>query len=1052
MKLTKIAIERPSLIIVIFLVLILTGLYSYNQLNYELMPEFSQPTLIITTQYPGADPSNVEQSVSKKLEDELASIDGLKNIITQSYESMSMIVAEFKFGVDIDEKQQEVQRKFNSIIGDLPAEIKTPNISKIVPSDQPIMQLQGTSSLSTTDFYDLVKNEIVPQIQQISGVGQVTLIGGQEREIQVNVDKEKLDFYNLSILQITQKIATNNLEFPTGKVKDDGDQMTVRLTGRFNSTEDIEELVILQSPSPYGSTIKLKDVAEVSDILKEPSSINRYNGVNGIGIVIRKQSGSNAVEISNAIHEVIHKLESKYKPISLNITVTDDQAVFTMASVDAVQHDLMMAVILVSLIMLLFLHSLRDSLTVLLAIPTSLISTFLAMNLLGYSLNLMTLLALSLVIGILVDDSIVVLENIHRHLQMGKPKRAAALDGRTEIGFAAMAITTVDIVVFGPIALVNTSISPVLRQFSISVVVSTAMSLFVAFTLTPWLASRMGKITELNPKNPLHAILIGFEKGLERLTEVYKVALKWTLNHRGITTTVVIGLFVLTGLIMQMGILGNELVSEGDQGKIQYKLEFDKSTTLRENNLKSKEIENYLLALPEVKSVFSNVAGPSMTGFEALVSIGQDYKTELVVQLVDAKERHLTTDEFLIRYADSLNSKFTGMKIRSKTIGLLNSGEPIQIILQAEDLSLLEASALDLKERIEKIPGTIDVSISLEDGNPEIQIDIDRDRMGTFGLDIRTVGATIQNALSGNKDAKFRVHNNEYDINIKFDEFDRKSAEDVKNIKILNGQGQLISLSQFATVTQGSGPSVLERQDRRMSIRVKSNLLGSTAGIVAKEIDKSVESRPLPAGVDFRWTGDVERQEESFSALSIAFIASFIFMYLVMVALYDSFLYPFVVLFSIPVAFIGAFLALNLAQSTMSMFTILGLIMLLGLVAKNAILIVDFANQKKAEGASSFDALIQAGAIRLRPILMTTVAMVAGMLPIALAKGAGSEWKNGLGWVLVGGLTSSMILTVFVVPIVYYTADKLKARFARWFGSKEETDPDAVTDNIFIEH
>lgn len=1050
MKLTKIAIERPSLIIVIFLVLIMTGLFAYTKLNYELMPEFSQPTLIITTQYPGADPSNVEQSVSKKLEDVLAGIDGLKSLTTQSYESMSLIVAEFRFGVNIDEKQQEVQRKFNSIIGDLPDDVKTPNISKVVPSDQPILQLQATSNMSTSGFYDLVKTEVLPQIQQISGVGQVTLIGGQEREIQVNIDKEKLDFYNLSILQITQKIAKDNLEFPTGKVKDDEEQMTVRLAGRFQSAEEMSNMVIFQSPSPMGSTIRLKDVATVSDILKEPSSINRYNGINGVGIIIRKQSGSNAVEISKSVHEMIEQMHAKYNDINLNIAITDDSAIFTMQSVDAVQHDLMIAVILVAAIMLLFLHSLRDSFIVLLAIPTSLISTFLMMFLLGYSLNLMTLLALSLVIGILVDDSIVVLENIHRHLHMGKPKRTAALDGRTEIGFSALAITTVDVVVFGPIALVNTTISPILRQFSLTIVVSTLMSLFVCYTLTPWLASRFGKIVELNPRNPFHAFLIVFEKGIEKMTGLYVSTLKWSLNHRAIMLGIVLSLFVAIGLIMQMGILGNELVASGDQGKLQYKLEYDKSTTLQENNLRSRQIEDYLMSLPEVNSVFSNVAGPSMTGFESLVAVGLDYKTELVVQLVDKKERGISTEEFLIQQADSMSSKFPGVKIRSSLIGMMNAGEPIQIILKAENYDLLMATAQELKNRIEAMPGTNDVSISVQDGNPEIQIDIDRDRMGMLGLDIVSVGATIQNALSGNKDAKFRANNNEYDINIKFDQFDRKSAEDIKKIKFLNSTGKLIALSQFATVTQGSGPSMLERRDRRTAVTVKSNLLGTTAGIVSKKIDASIEEKPLPAGVDFKWTGDVERQAESFNALSIAFIAAFIFMYLVMVALYDSFIYPFVVLFSIPVAFIGAFLALNLASSSLSMFTILGLIMLLGLVAKNAILIVDFANHKKMDGTSSFDALIQAGAIRLRPILMTTIAMVAGMLPIALAKGAGSEWKNGLGWVLVGGLTSSMILTVYVVPMAYYTVDKIKARIAKWVGAKEE-DPDEITEHQFVD-
>lgn len=1050
MKLTKIAIERPSLIIVIFLILLMTGMFAYTKLNYELMPEFSQPTLIITTQYPGADPSNVEQSVSKKLEDVIAGIDGMKTITTQSYESMSLIVAEFKFGVDIDEKQQEVQRKFNSIMGDLPDDVKTPNISKVIPSDQPILQLQATSNISTAEFYDLVVKEILPQIQQISGVGQVTLIGGQEREIQVNIDKSKLDYYNLSILQVTQKINKDNLEFPTGKVKDSQDQMTVRLAGRFQTAEEISNMVIYQSPSPMGSTVRLRDVATVADILKEPNSINRYNGINGIGIVIRKQSGSNAVEISKGVHEMIDKLHQKYEDINLNIAVTDDAAIFTMASVEAVQHDLMIAVILVAAIMLLFLHSLRDSFIVLLAIPTSLISTFLMMYLLGYSLNLMTLLALSLVIGILVDDSIVVLENIHRHLHMGKPKRVAALDGRTEIGFSALAITTVDVVVFGPIALVNTTISPILRQFSLTIVVSTLMSLFVCYTLTPWLASRFGKVVELNPRNPFHAFLIKFEQMIEALTQFYVKTLKWTLNHRFVMLMFVLSLFGATGYVMTMGILGNELVASGDQGKLQYKLEFDKSTTLQENNLRSKQIEDYLLSKPEVKSVFSNIAGPPMTGFESMFPVSMDYASELVVQLVDKKERDVSTEQFLIQQADSMSKKFPGVKIRSTLVGMMNAGEPIQIILKAENYDLLIATANELKERIQQIPGTNDVSISVKDGNPEIQIDIDRDKMGMLGLDIVSVGATIQNALSGNKDAKFRANNNEYDINIKFDQFDRKSAEDVKNIKFLNSTGKLITLSQFATVTQGSGPSMLERRDRRTAVTVKSNLLGTTAGIVSGIIDKSLEEKPLPAGVDFKWTGDVERQAESFNALSLAFIAAFIFMYLVMVALYDSFIYPFVVLFSIPVAFIGAFLALNLASSSLSMFTLLGLIMLLGLVAKNAILIVDFANHKKMDGTSSYDALIQAGSIRLRPILMTTIAMVAGMLPIALAKGAGSEWKNGLGWVLVGGLTSSMLLTVYVVPMAYYTVDKVKARIAKWVGAKEE-DPDEVTEHQFVD-
>lgn len=1033
MSITEIAIKRPSLIIVIFAVLIGGGLFCYTKLNYELMPDMSQPTLIITTSYPGATPSNVEQTVTKKIEDVLSSIDRIKSITSQSMEGNSIIQAEFTMNTDIDNKQQEVQRKINNIMSTLPDDVKTPGISKITPSDQPIMQLTATSSLDNAAFYDLVKNEIRPQLQQIPGVGEITLVGGQEREIQVNINKDKLDYYGLSITQVTSSINKANTEFPTGKVKTRQEQMTVRVTGKFTSVEQLNDLTIAQPAT--GSVIKLRDIAAVSDIVKDAAAVNRYNGTNGIGILIKKQNGANAVEISKQVKQRIALLEKKYAASAVKMIIADDTADFTLESADAVTHDLVIAVILVAAIMLLFLHSLRDSAIVLVAIPASLISTFIVMYLLGYSLNLMTLLALSLVIGILVDDSIVVLENIHRHLHMGKPKRQAALDGRNEIGFSALAITMVDVVVFGPIALVNTTISAILRQYSLTIVTATLMSLFVCYTLTPWLASRFGKITVLNNKNWLHRVLIAFENFLEWLTNWYAGALQWVLRHKLIMTAIVLSLFVSIAAVMNMGILGSELVASGDQGKIQLKLEYDKNTTVIQNNLRTKAIEDFLLQQPEVKTVFANVAGPSTTGLQSAAAVGSEYKSELMIKLVDRKERAVSTEDYMIQKSRELEKRFPGVKIRSSVIGMVSMGEPIQIVLNSENSELLMKAANDLKQRIEAMPGSNDVSLSVEEGNPQAEVNIDREKMGQLGLDINNVGSTLQNAYAGNTDAKYRVGTNEYDINIKLDDFDRQSVEDVKNLSFLNAAGEQIKLSQFASVVQGSGPSVLERKDRRTSVTVKSNVLGITAGIISNNISKSLEEHPLPAGVDIKWSGDAERQADSMGALGIAMLAALVLMYLVMVALYDNFIYPFVVLFSIPVSFIGAFLALNLVKSSMSMFTMLGLIMLFGLVAKNAILIVDFANHRKENGASTWDALIAAGTTRLRPILMTTIAMVAGMLPIALAKGAGAEWKNGLGWVLIGGLSSSLLLTVFVVPMAYYVVDKIK----EWIGSKRGT-------------
>jgi HAE1 family hydrophobic/amphiphilic exporter-1 len=1035
MNITEIAIKRPSLIIVIFTVLIGAGLFCYNQLSYELLPDISQPTLVITTNYPGAAPANVEQTVTKKIEDQLSSIDAIKTITAQSLEGVSIITAEFNTGSNIDLKQQEVQRKINNIMGDLPTDVKSPGISKVSPSDQPIMQLMAVSNLDNAAFYDIIKNQINPLFQQVQGVGEITLIGGQEREIQVNIDKEKLDYYGLSILNVTQAVANGNQEFPAGKVRSEAlGQMTVRLSGKYSSVEQLNNLVV--DLPIAGSPIRLSDVASVADVTKDVSTVFRYNGQNGIGLLVKKQGDANAVAISKQVKEKIATIEKRYAAEGVRFTIADDTADYTLEAANGVVDDLVLAVFLVAAIMLLFLHSIRDSLIVLVAIPASLISTFIALYLFGYTLNLMTLLGLSLVIGILVDDSIVVLENIHRHLAMGKDKRTAALDGRKEIGFSAVAITMVDVVVFGPLCLIQNSIGSILRAYSATIVVATLLSLFVCYTLTPWLASRFGKITILDNKKLFDKLLILFEKGISGLTSWYARSLAWVLRHKIIMTSVVLLLFVMTAGILKMGVIGSEFVTATDKGQFRLALEYDKNTTVKQNNLRTREIEGYLRQQPDVTTVFSNVAGSSTSSLVA--GVGSDYKSELTVTLVDKKERSLSTEKLMLQKSKDLTQHFAGVKISPTMVNMVNTGEPIQIVLNGENTTQLMAVANDMKRHIQAIPGAINVSLSVEDGNPEVGVNIDRERMGQLGLTINQVGAVLKNAYAGNDDAKYRVGTNEYDIKVKFDDFDKHSVEDVKNIVFINATGQSIKLSQFADVVQGSGPSVLERKDRRTSVTVKTNVLGITSGVVADEIKKSLIAQPLPAGIDLRWSGDIERQGDSFGAMGMAIIAAILLMYLVMVALYNNFVYPFVVLFSIPVAFIGVFLALALTGSSMSIFTILGMIMLLGLVAKNAILIVDFANHRKEQGDTTWQALLEAGQERLRPILMTTLAMVIGMLPIATSTAAGSEWKSGLAWVIIGGLSSSLCLTVFVVPMVYYCVDRIGDKFRKWFSKDRQ--------------
>src|SRR6218665_1172532 len=576
MTLTELSIKRPSFIIVIFTILVGGGLLSYSTLSYELLPDFTPPMLTVQTVYPGASPATIESQVSKPLEDELSSLEDIVEVTSFSLDNASLVMLEFSHSADVDEALENAQRKINQIKSKLPDDADDPVIGKIDPNAAPVLQVSSlASNMSDKDFMTLMDEELLPQIKQVKGVGSVQVLGGEKREIRVNVDKEKLRTYGLSLAQVNQAIAASNVEFPTGKVKGDDEQLTVRLAGKMKTVATLRDLIITNQG---GSNVRLSDIADVYDGSADQLTVSRYNGKNGIGLRVMKQSDANAVEVSKLTQERFILIEDKYKKEGVKFTVATDTSRPTIQAVDAVLHDLEIAILMVAAVMLLFLHSLRNAVIVLIAIPASLISTFIAMSLLGYTLNLMTLLAMSLVIGILVDDSIVVLENIYRHLQMGKGKRKAALDGRTEIGFTALAITLVDVVVFSPVVFIDGIIADILKQFSVVVVISTLMSLFVCFTLTPWLASRFAKETHLDPKkNWFHIPLAWFERRVTAFTEAYVKLVGWSLRNKKFSIPIII-IFFFAGMgSMATGIVGQEFVAEGDQGKFMLKLKYERS-------------------------------------------------------------------------------------------------------------------------------------------------------------------------------------------------------------------------------------------------------------------------------------------------------------------------------------------------------------------------------------------------------------------------------------------------------------------------------------------
>ncbi len=1031
MKLAEISIKRPTIIAVLFIILTLGGLFSYSQLGYELVPKFEMNVITISTIYPGASPSEVENTVTKKIEDAIASLENVKKVEAKSYESLSLVMVTLTADANADYSLNDAQRKINAVLKDLPEDVDPPSLVKFSISDLPIITIGATAKMDDVALYDLLDKKIQPVLSRVKGVAQVNLVGGEEREIQVSLDATKLQGYGLSVPQVQQMILASNLDFPTGNVKTRENSTLIRLSGKYKNVEELRNLVV---SSRNGIQIRLGDVADVQDSQKEVEKIARIDQKGAILLQVIKQSDANAVSVSEAVLKTVKQLEEDYKANGVKLTIADDTTQFTLVAADSVMHDLFIAVFLVAFVMLFFLHSFRNALIVMVSIPASLIATFIGIYLLGYTLNLMSLLGLSLVVGILVDDAIVVLENIHRHMEMGKNKVRAAYDGASEIGFTVTAITLVIVVVFLPIAMSTGLVSNIITQFCMTVVIATLLSLLASFTIVPWLFSRYGKLEHITNKTFFGRIILAFESGLDKFIHWVTGILEWALKYKKTTLLIVLVLFFGSFGLVGGGYIGGEFFAKIDKGEFMVQIELPKDASVEQSNFITQKAEAYLRNKKEVTGLITTV-GQTSDGFGG--SQTTVYKSEIKVTLNDKSQRDDNTFVYAAKTKRELEKVLVNAKIKTVPVGLFGADQaPLMLTVTGSSQKDAMAFAEKAAEELKKIPGASEVKLTSEDGNPEINVQVDRDKMAALGLDLSTVGMTMQTAFNGNTDGKFRAGEYEYDINIRYDEFNRSNIDDVSQLIFVNNAGQQIKLSQFATVTQTSGPSLLERRDKSPAVSIQAQTVGRPAGTVAAEWEAVFSKMERPAGVNYVWGGDMENQTEGFGTLGVALLAAIILVYLVMVALYNSFVTPFVVLFSIPLSFIGALMALALTNNSLNVFTILGIIMLIGLVCKNAILLVDFANHRKEAGETTHNALVQANHARLRPILMTTIAMVFGMIPIALAKGAAAEMNNGLAWVIIGGLISSLFLTLVIVPVVYAIFDSIKNKIRR---GKEDT-------------
>ena len=1016
MKISEISIKRPIYVIVLFSVLSILGYIGYRNLSAELMPKFTPPVINVQIVYPGASPTEVENSVTRKVEDALSSMEGIDKIQSYSYESLSMLFVTFRYGTDIDKSIADAQNYIDAKRSQLPVSVLSPVISKVTVDDKAIIILSATSDLEATQFYDLMDKRILPQLSGIKGVSKGILIGGLQREIQVNLDATRMRALGVTPAQIQGVIRASNLDFPTGSIRNPETQTAVRLSGKFTDVSEIRNLVVMTTPT--GSQIRLQDIAEITDAIKDPSSLARVNGEEAILINIYKQSDANAVDVSNNIRKTIVSLENEFSENGLKMEIAQDSTDFTRESISSVLTDLLLAVLLVSLVMLIFLHNIRNAIVVMIVVPVSLISTFIGMDLFNFSLNLMSLLGLSLVIGILVDDAIVVIENVYRHIEMGKNRVRASWDAIREIGFTVISITIVLVIVFLPIALTETIVSDILRQFCGVIIFSVLVSLLAALTLVPLLTSRYGNIHVLTGKNLYEKFLMWFEKLIESFGAWISGLMQWSLSHKRWLALIILVITVAVFSLFPLGFIGFEFLPAVDRGEFIVQLEMPRDISLEESNALIRKAEDWFRVKPEVTKVVTMVG---LTSDNTQSTQGSPYLAELNVKLVPARQREENTRIYIAKIKKPLSDYLVDAKVKIFSVAVTGQAAKaaVEYVITGNDADSVMIFADRALEVMRSIPGTMQQELSVERGTPEINVSVDRDKMSALGLTLDNVGFTMQMTYQGNNSLKYTENNYEYDINIRADKAYREQVEDVSNLTFINSRGEAIRLSQFADISLGTGPGRLERFNRNSSVTIRSQVLGASPGEVSQEFRDRIERMDKPQGTKLIVTGDMRSMSDSMTVMTGALLLSIILIYLSLVVLYNNWTDPFAILFSIPFAVLGAILALAMTNTALSVYGMLGLVMLIGLVGKNAILLVDFANDAIKEGKEINDALIQAVRIRTRPILMTALSTIIGMLPVALSKGSGAELRNGLAWVVIGGMMLSTFLTLIVVPVMY---------------------------------
>jgi len=1210
MWLTRLAITRPVTILMLVLALVVLGLQSRSKLPVELYPNVEFPVVVITTAYPGTGPEEIETLVTKPIEDSVSAIGGLKKMTSTSSEGISTVVMQFELGTSLEGAASDVRSKLDALRNTLPQDAKSPVVIKADVGAIPVIKLSLSSKRrSSQEIRRLADDVVKDRLSQISGVAAVAVTGGDVREIRVEVDKARLEAYGVSIPQIVAALQAENLNFPSGSIEEARQVSAIRVMGEFTNPEQIRHVRIQNAAGNPNLTIG--DIADVRDTVAKPDSYTRVDRGSSVALSVQKQSDANTVQVADGVRKQLELLTgrgyteageklqkagtftlppgtSALLPSDIDFNVAMDQSTFVKDMQRDVYQSLFEGALLAVLIVFLFLHSFRGTFIVALAIPTSIITTFIMMNAVHFSMNMMSMMGLSLSVGILVDDSIVVIENIHRHLKMGKPPRQAAIDGRSEIGLAAMAITLVDVMVFVPVAFMGGIVGQFFRQFGIVVATATLCSLFISFTLTPMLASRWLKAHDEEEADEarqrehpglFHLFVNAWETGYLALSRLYRRILEWALAHRpavitlGVMTLIssiavsmskpdattwgtVLPVMIVTALVfaglwslmplakrwlwrfflflllfagsvvtlslvhkvlaallkpeMQRvlpfvtalllvvmlafigyflhppvtraempkppgiplaiavavfyticifvpGHFGFEFTPKVDQRQFSVKIERAVGTSLAATDVTAVKVENALFdreLYPETKTVVTSVGQTSSSLFGG--GGGGSDIAELSVELKDRKntlmERVFGISTLVMgnrstdQVVQDINKRFgnvPGAKITATIAsGMGGSESPISIEVSGVQMARIQQVADQVLQVVKSTPGTYSAELSWRAGRPEMQAKIDRDRAAQYGISVAQISSALRTSLQGDTSVKYREEGREYDIRVMLPESQRNVVSKLPNMVVgISTAGRPVYLFEVVRLQSAAGPTKLERTNRQRTVTVNGQIAeGYTLGVMQPDIAQRISALDTH-GVNIVWAGQAQQQSESFGDMGGALLLSVILVFMLMAALFESVLAPFIIMLAVPQAMAGALFLLTFTNKSLNIITMIGIIMLVGLVTKNAILLVDFTNTLRREhGLDRHAALLQAGPTRLRPILMTTLAMISGMLPTALALAKGSEMRQPLAIAVIGGLALSMFLTLLMVPVFYEivdsTGEAILSKIGRLFGVK----------------